>query len=187
MKTYILSGGKSSRVGEDKGLKLLNSQPMISYLIQTLKPITSELKIVANHPEYERFNLPIITDIFKEKGPLGGIYSALSNANDDAFILSVDSPFISEKSIRFLLQHHQKNMITVAISEGKVFPLFAVYPFKLKNEIEKKISEGKLKLLKFLEEKECNPVEVPLSSIEKLNLNTPNDFDLAEQILKHEN
>ena len=34
---YLLAGGKSSRMGTDKGLQLLNETPLIAYVIDNLK------------------------------------------------------------------------------------------------------------------------------------------------------
>ena len=44
----ILAGGKSSRMGEDKGLVLLNGKPMIQYVIEALKEVVSNIIIISN-------------------------------------------------------------------------------------------------------------------------------------------
>ena len=45
----ILAGGKSSRMGVDKGLMLLNEKPMVQHVIDAVKLIADELIIVANN------------------------------------------------------------------------------------------------------------------------------------------
>ena len=43
---FVLAGGKSSRMGKDKGLVLLKGKPMISYVLDTLGK-TKEMIVVA--------------------------------------------------------------------------------------------------------------------------------------------
>ena len=57
MKTYILSGGKSSRMGTDKGLVQLHQKPLISYLIETLQKLDFDIKIIAHHSDYHKFKI----------------------------------------------------------------------------------------------------------------------------------
>lgn len=183
MKVYILSGGKSSRMGEDKGLKLLNGKPIISYLLGTVKKLTNDVCIVANSENYTKFNTTLIPDLVTEKGPLGGIYTALNDAKEAILILSVDTPFISSEGILALIDSHQENEITVAYHSEQVQPLFAIYPYNLMEVIVQRISDNKLKLITFLEENDFKMVNIKLSPIEGININTLTDFTTAENYL----
>lgn len=187
MKIYILSGGKSSRMGEDKGLKQLLGKPIISYLLDTLNFLDTEIIIIANNDEYRKFQKPLIPDFIKEKGPLGGIFTALSDAKEDVVIMSADTPFISFKNIISLIEKHQKDKITVVSSAKKHYPLFAIYPFQLIDTIKDNIENGNLKLFQFLEENGFNEIELELSPLEKLNINTKEDLEIAEKYLKNGN
>ena len=90
----ILAGGKSSRMGSDKGLVLLNGKPMISYIIEILKKMQIPIIIISNNENYKQFGLPVFADIIKEKGPLGGIYTGLKNSKTESnIIVSCDVPF----------------------------------------------------------------------------------------------
>lgn len=53
----ILAGGKSSRMGTDKGFLLLNNKPFVQYSIDALKPFVSEIMIVSDNPDYDIFGL----------------------------------------------------------------------------------------------------------------------------------
>lgn len=187
MKIYILSGGKSSRMCEDKGLKALLGKPMISYLLDTLAFLDAEIIIVTNNKEYRKLGIPFISDFIKEKGPIGGIFTALMNAGEDVLILSADTPFISLENIIFLIEKHQKNRITLVSSGEKYYPLFAIYPFGLVGAVKNNIENGNLKLFKFLEENGFQEVELELSPLEKININTIQDLEIAEKYLKNGN
>lgn len=187
MKIYILSGGKSSRMGEDKGLKLLNGKPVISYLIDSLKKTDFEIFIIAHHSDYKQFNLPLISDIIEGKGPIGGIFTALSHAQEDVFVLSADTPFITQENILILKNEHKKGNITLAYSEEKIYPLFAIYPFQIIENIKKCIEKEHLKLMQFLEGNTIHKVNLKLSPLEKININTKEDLEIAEKFLKNGN
>lgn len=185
MKAYILSGGKSSRMGTDKGLMLLHQKPLISYLIETLQKLDFEVKIIAHHPDYQKFNLEVIKDIYPEKGPLGGVFTALNDAQTDCFIISVDTPFITEKQIAQLLENHQKNQLTLAFSEDKIYPLFGIYPFHLFEKLKENILQNQLKLMKFVDENSPKKIEFNFSYLEKQNINTFEELKKAENLLKY--
>ena len=185
MKTYILSGGKSSRMGTDKGLVQLHQKPLISYLIETLQKLDFDIKIIAHHSDYHNFNLEVIKDIYPEKGPLGGVFTALNDAQTDCLIISVDTPFITEKQIAQLLENHQKNQLTLAFSEDKIYPLFGIYPFHLFEKLKENILQNQLKLMKFVDENSPKKIEFNFSSLEKQNINTFEELKKAEKLLKY--
>ncbi|MCL1936779.1 MAG: molybdenum cofactor guanylyltransferase [Candidatus Azobacteroides sp.] len=180
---YILAGGKSSRMGEDKGLKLLHGKPMIQYVIEALIPCFPHIKISTNDLEYSVFGYEVVSDIIPEKGPMGGIYTALKNSScDDVFIISCDMPYISETFVNSLLQ--QKNgSATVAVCNGRIQPLFGIYGKSLISLLEAKIEQNQLGMSTFLQE--INATLVALNNEDGfLNINTPDDFKYIENELK---
>ena len=95
----ILAGGRSTRMGgRDKGLQLLDGQPMIAHIIERLQPQVGHLLINANQnlEAYEVFGLPIITDVIGDfVGPLAGLHTGLHHCTTP-YLLSVpcDCPFL---------------------------------------------------------------------------------------------
>ena len=99
----ILAGGKSTRMGTDKGFLLLNNKPFVQYSIDALQPLVSEIIIVSDNPDYDRFGLKRINDTIKDAGPVAGICSGLE-ASSTAYnlILSCDIPLITSKILQKL-------------------------------------------------------------------------------------
>jgi len=171
----ILAGGKSSRMGEDKGLKLLHGKQMIRYVIESLIPRFPTIKISTNNLEYNVFGYELLADIIPEKGPMGGIYTALKNSLcNDVFITGCDMPFISGSSLDYMLQRENKSA-TVAVCNGKIQPLFGIYSKNLIPLLESKIEQNQLSMMKFLQEINTALVEIN-NEDEFLNMNTPGDI-----------
>ena len=125
---YILAGGLSSRMGEDKGLLLVKDKAMITYVIEQMKPLFDNLVIVSNNPTYQKFGLEVIPDVIKNIGPAGGIYTALTHSDANMnFIVSCDMPFITKNAIDFMIKNSHYSPIVLAENQGKVEPLFGLY------------------------------------------------------------
>ncbi len=101
-------GGQSSRMKSPKedlifqGKKWIDHQ--LSTLTKTLKGIPSFV-VVSGKPK----GYPSVKDIKKNLGPLGGIYSVLRNfypilKNSSILFIPIDMPFLSEKSLKKLIQ-----------------------------------------------------------------------------------
>ncbi|MFN4762894.1 molybdenum cofactor guanylyltransferase [Gillisia sp. Q332] len=147
IEAYVLAGGKSSRMGKDKGLVLFNGQPMISYVLKALAETGISVKIIANNEGYEKFGHPVVADLVEEKGPMGGLFTAFSYTNSKAVLLmSCDMPLVTSEAIKQLLDKAEINLIIAPTEEGRVNPLFALYPLSLKQEIERRITNGRLKM-----------------------------------------
>ncbi len=183
MEAYILAGGKSSRMGEDKGLKLLNGKPMIQYVIETISPYFSGIKINTGNTKYADLGYELIPDSIPEKGPMGGIYTALKNSSDsEVFIISCDMPFITPAVVNYLLDQPRNNNAIVASYNHEIQPLFGIYNQKIFPLIEEKINKNQLKMMDFLQEIQAEIVE--MNEIEKnlvfLNINTIEEFKNIE-------
>lgn len=147
VEAFVLSGGKSSRMGRDKGLVLLKGKPMVSYVLDALVEIEIPVNIIANDSAYRSFGFPVFSDVVIEKGPMGGLLTAFENTKTEVILLvSCDMPLISSEAIQQLLTLADKDIMVVATAEGRLNPLFALYPVTLKLEIEERISSGRLKM-----------------------------------------
>ncbi|TWP29060.1 molybdenum cofactor guanylyltransferase [Apibacter muscae] len=184
----ILAGGKSSRMGEDKGLKPLCNKPLIANTIQVLSQFFTSIYINTNNLKYESLGLPLIPDIETNHGPIGGIYASLTKFKADTFFISCDMPLISTEVIGILIKSHQKGQTTIATYNQRLIPVLGIYSPGLLSILEQKIKQRELKMKTFLEEVSCNCIELNeiISENRFVNVNTPEEFKYVEKILKHE-
>jgi molybdopterin-guanine dinucleotide biosynthesis protein A len=106
---FILCGGKSSRMQSEKGLVLFQNKPFIEHIIKAILPITDKIKLVTANKEYDYLPYDKIPDTVTDKGPLGGIYTALTDSETEFnLILSCDIPLISTELLSELISKHNQ-------------------------------------------------------------------------------
>lgn len=125
----VLAGGKSSRMGSDKGLLTMNSKMFIERVIDALKPLVDDIIIVSNNKIYDQFGFKRVADIFENSGPLAGLYSGLYHSKTEFnLVLSCDIPMITTEVLNKLVDTDYKNYDVVQIQcEHKTMPLIAIY------------------------------------------------------------
>ena len=144
----ILAGGKSSRMGEDKGFLKLNGKTFMSSIIAALKPIVGEIIIVSNNSEYDVFNLKRVADSMEDSGPLAGLYSGLLHSEtENNIVLSCDVPLISSPVLKKLLEGAPSEAEVIQFeSEGKTMPLVAMYKKKCRHHFLKLLQTNERRL-----------------------------------------
>lgn len=181
---FILAGGKSSRMGTDKGLLLLNGKPMVEYVIDTLSKIVSNVIIISNNEEYKQFDLEVLPDLIEDKGPVGGVFTALSYSSTETNIcVSCDTPFVTEKLLNLLIKNSANFDVTVSSYKNKIHPLIGVYKKKAKSTFKRSLDNEQLKLGLVNKELDYNVVNVDENEIVELNfynINTQADLKTME-------
>ena len=191
MTAVILSGGKSSRMGKNKAFLKFKGKTFLERQIEALNEIFEEIIISTNSPEeYQNFNLPVIEDVYHDKGPLGGIYTGLINSKSFyTFFLACDMPFIEKKLIKSL-QVFTKDKdydVIVPINSNRLEPLHAIYSKNCINPIKKQIDTNNLKIIDFYPQVKVKRVEIdkyiqPKNANENplTNLNTIEEYKRVE-------
>lgn len=91
---YVLAGGRSSRMGQDKALLSLGGRPLVQHAVSKLRQLTEEVYLLGSRPELAPF-APLVPDLREGCGPLGGIEAALAHTSREwILVLPVDMPFL---------------------------------------------------------------------------------------------
>jgi len=181
----ILAGGKSTRMGSDKGFLKLNGVSFMEYSITAMKPLVSEIIIVSNNPDYDIFNLKRVEDVIKEAGPLAGIYTGLKTSKTEFnLVLSCDVPLITKEILEMLIeaQDRQSDIIQI-VSQGKSMPLIALYKKCCETQFYKLLKNNERRLQVAVNQ--CKVKNITLSSQTELftkNINTPEDLKIIEDV-----
>lgn len=183
MKAIVLAGGKSSRMGQNKAEMLLGNKRMADYATEVLYSIFGEVYISGEAYQSTLAKANIV-DVVKEKGPAGGIYSALEFCKEDIFICSCDMPFISARLVQNILRRSEKEKINILKYKDKIYPTLGSYPFSVVKDLKKQIESGNFKMLDFLGRSNVNYIQFEEGlDDELLNINIPASFETAKGIL----
>ena len=102
---FVLVGGKSLRMGRNKALLELNGRPLASRAADLLRPYVSATTFVGSPDQSAPAGITMLADLFPERGPLGGICTALEKSHCDwNLFLACDMPFVEDSFLRFLAE-----------------------------------------------------------------------------------
>ena len=181
----ILAGGKSERMGTDKGLMLYKGKPFIKHVYEAMKAVLGKnIVVVSSNADYDAFGYSRIEDLIADKGPVGGLYTALKQSKTKLnLVLSVDVPLISTELLEWLIKNHDDAyLLTQVQSNEKPSPLIAIYDRALQIPLGEHLAGNQLKLRGFIEEINHQTLEVPNKwRAQVQNINTNEDF---QKILK---
>ncbi|WP_078555353.1 molybdenum cofactor guanylyltransferase [Bacillus alkalicellulosilyticus] len=151
----LLAGGESRRFGSPKAFHLFNEKPFYSYSYDALTPICHEI-IIISHPahqglyEQNEFTVLVDDEKFRGKGPLAGIFTAMTHGSGDWFVVApCDTPFITTDIYLSLLDViDDANEYDVYIPDvvGKRQPLTAIYHKRCLPFIQKQLEKGVYKV-----------------------------------------
>ena len=185
----IQAGGKSSRMGKDKGLMDFGGITLVEYIYQQIREIGDEILLISNQPyEYHFLSIPVYTDVQPGIGALGGLQTALTYSRAPwVLVLACDMPFINIKLIEFMLSFRDSNDVVVPLLGKKQFaePFRALYSRAILPEIETAIQSGKRRAIAFYKDLRVKGLlqdEIDQLDPEGLtfyNLNTPEDYQNA--------
>lgn len=117
----ILAGGQGLRMGgQDKGLVLLEGQPLAVHVRNRLASQVGTLILNANRSaeQYARLGFQVVPDIVEGyAGPLAGILTGLASAKTEWVVFSAcDTPWIPEDLVARLWQAVEKSKDGVAVA-----------------------------------------------------------------------
>ena len=191
MTGILLAGGKNSRMGANKAFLEIDKERLIDKTMTIYQRLFSEIIIVTNDPlpHLEFQNTALVTDIYKGKGPLGGIYTGLFYAkNSYAFACPCDMPFLNEAFIAYMIGQSGKHDVIVPELPDGYQPLHAIYSRNCLPSIKRLILMDKLKITGFYRDMRVLTISEeqvqPFNSGGRLfhNLNTPEDWEKVRRL-----
>lgn len=116
----VLAGGKSTRMGEDKGLIPYHGIPQRDYLYQLLNKIcdATYMSVRANQLEEITFDKNTIVDKDEFRGPYNGLLSAHRQFPDVAWlVLACDLPLMDEEALIELISQRDDSKMATAFAD----------------------------------------------------------------------
>lgn len=183
---FILAGGKSTRMGTDKAFIEFEGHTLLERALSLARSVTPDVRIVGAREKFAPF-APVVEDIFRERGPLGGIHAALRSSKTELnFMLAVDMPFVSKTFLQYLISEARNSTeatVIVPLSEGRRQPLCALYRLRFAEVAEQALLAGRNKIDSLFDAVETRVMEedeldrAGFSGAIFRNLNTPEQLE----------
>ena len=113
----VLAGGKSVRMGKDKGAIDYHGKPQREYAFDMLNVLCEKTFLSGRKEQVQEWKtqFPIIADTFTGLGPFGAILSAFrENPNAAWLCVACDLPLLTEKALQQLIAHRDPSKIATA-------------------------------------------------------------------------
>jgi molybdopterin-guanine dinucleotide biosynthesis protein A len=187
---FILAGGKSTRMGRDKAFVEFESQTLLTRTLDLARSVPCDVGIVGDLEKFAAF-APVVEDIFRDRGPLGGIHAALRVSQTELnLMLAVDMPFVSVRFLKYLISQARsapEAAVVVPRAGGRWQPLCATYHREFADAAETALLAGQNKIdllfaataTRVIEEEELK--RSGFSPDIFRNLNTPEELEAGKR------
>ncbi len=188
---FILAGGKSSRMGQDKAFMQLGQRTLLEHALELARAATGNAWIVGSAQKFAAFG-PVVEDMYPGRGPLAGIQAALAGTRTELnLITAVDVPFLQLDFLKYLIARAGASppQVVVPRAGGGLQPLCAIYRKDFAEVARRSLEAGKNKIDLLFTEVQTLIIEPP--ELERngfgedmfRNLNTEQDWQEAKQKL----
>ena len=151
IEAFILIGGRSSRLGTDKAFVELGGRTLAERAVENVRSGISPGQITMVAGSSTQFaigaltsDVPFIFDLYKGRGPLGGLHAALAYARTPwIFVLACDYPFVSGELVLLLADSvdDEFGAVVPQQQDGRIQPLCGYYKVETARPIVDEIIE----------------------------------------------
>ena len=184
----VLAGGKSTRMGQDKGLTDWHGKPQRYFLADLLMGVCDKVYISCREDQVNGIEAgyhPLV-DNYSGIGPTGGILTAMEAHPDVAWlVVACDLPLMNTITLQYLVANRNPNTIATTFQsphDGLPEPLVTIWEKKSYPLLLEKMNEGQKCPRKVLINNDITLLTAPDPEA-LLNTNTPGDAELAATIL----
>ncbi len=177
-------------MGTDKAFVKYDGRTLLVRALDLARSIAPKVFIVGKREKFAPF-APVVEDIFRDCGPLGGIHAALKTSPTEFnLMLAVDMPFVSSRFLQYLISHAQgapEATVVVPRSGGRRQPLCAIYRHEFADVAETALRAGQNRIDRLFDEVRTRVLEqeeseaAGFSSDLFRNLNTPEELEAEKQ------
>jgi molybdopterin-guanine dinucleotide biosynthesis protein A len=149
---FVLAGGRSSRMGQDKALLEIGGMPMILHVVRLLEAVVGRVSVVAPPERYANLGLRVLPEddvsiVGPRVGPVRGIVTGLrrTDAAGNLFV-SCDMPHLTREWLEYLVSRALSSSADTVLAEGS--GLCVMFRRESEERIERALVEGAYKYWK---------------------------------------
>jgi molybdopterin-guanine dinucleotide biosynthesis protein A len=180
MNGLVLAGGKSLRMGRDKGLITLHQKPQREHMFDLLSEVCNKVFVSCNSQQDIPKHLNPLHDRFEINSPLNGILSALTSDPQSAWlVVAVDMPLVTKEVLQHLINNRRRNAAVTCYWDSDhqyPEPLLSLWEAGVHVSLLEFYNRGKKSPREFLMETRTTILE-PVTSTLHLNINTQEELE----------
>ena len=132
---FVLTGGRSSRMGRDKALLPLGGSTaggptLVEQIAARVRAAAGFVTLIGAPERYNSLGLPVAADLIEDCGPIGGVYTALKISSAPwNLVVACDMPAVTTGFLAVLLATARDADAECFVPEtgSRLHPLCAVY------------------------------------------------------------
>ena len=183
---WVLAGGKSKRMGQDKAMISYYGKPQALYLWEMLtrEGMETYLSVGMHLDIANKLGVPGIIDLIPDQGPLGAIYTAQQQfPHRPILLMACDMPLVDKEDVSLLVE---KRKLT---ADASIFwnadreqpePMLSVWETSSQVFVKEALDQGNLSLMKLLGKMNVHTILHPYPP-HFLNINTPEEWTVFQQ------
>ena len=195
----ILAGGLARRMGSgtDKAFLPLAGRPLLAHVLERFSPQVDQVILSANGDpkRFEPFGIDVLADVRTGfQGPMAGVETAFAKTKADWILsVAVDLPFLPHNLAEKMLAAQKQadpGELMVATSENRCHHVVCLWPRVAMEKLQPALEKGQLCLRDWF--RNYPHRSVAFTSMDHgpdpfFNVNRPEDLQVAEKIVIHEN
>ena len=190
----VLAGGRSRRLGIDKGLVRFGGVPLLRIVVERVAQVCREMVVAVDRPDrYEGLGLParLVADESPGLGPLSGLQAGLRTCRTEyVLVAACDLPFLNVELLRHMARLPRSYQALVPWRDGRWQPLHAIYARSCLEAVDTMAAAGGGSMqellgrlnVRRLDEEEMDRLDPDGLSL--VNLNERSDLDRARGLWK---
>lgn len=191
IKGLVLAGGKSQRMGSDKGLLSYHGKPQREYMAGLMAKLCASVQLSCRPDQVNEIetDLNLLPDSFLGLGPFGAILSAFRQDPNAAWmVVACDLPLLDHATLDHLLAHRNPSKLATAfLNPATDFPdpLVTIWEPRAYPALLSFLAQGYSCPRKVLINTDIALLEIPNANALR-NVNTPADFEEVKTLLATE-
>lgn len=182
-----MAGGKSLRMGQDKGLMSWHGKEQRYHMVDLLSEFCDEVYISCREEQVNEIkDFPTLTDKFDVKGPAAGILTALhQDANCAWLVVACDLPLLDAAAIQYLIDNRDAGKVATTYKsphDGLPEPLITIWEPNSKDALLSFVEQGYSCPRKALINSDTSII-VPKDEEALINANTPEEAERVRSII----
>lgn len=156
----ILCGGRSTRMGQDKGSLALGDETLLQRAVRVVREVADNVIVVARAGQGAPAGVRVVHDPVEDLGPLAGIAAGLAASHTELnIVIACDMPLIRPEVLRRLLDLCGDADICVPVVGGRASPLCAVYRGDVAAAANELLASGERRVMALLDRVDTRRVD----------------------------